>query len=341
MAVEKYHKNGKGITFKDLLSAGLASHKEQAQITLKHCLQTSLLFSLGNYKPQLYYPTRLKSEISKAKMTTNIPIGVTGVGYSKALPLRDNKTNNNNSCNESIVIQSLEGYVLPLLPSAPLFIHKIHFKLKIDPDCYDELDLSIGKVNNGKEHVEVVGRVRASYHFYSNGTVMVFTESSNSPFKLEDESDLSRLIAFFGQVRDRLVKLLADTHERIVPDLMEWELTQCDINRDIRVSDWLQFTGLKIQVMHLDHLFRIYIKSMGEKTVCRVEESLGNNSKNSKSSAIETIAAIFNPVEKVGKQIEEVGKKVDLVLSIISNDKCNNNLENPNSDVKKGGARIQ
>jgi hypothetical protein len=55
---------------------------------------------------------------------------------------------------------------------------------------------------------------------------------------------------------------------------MEWELTQCDVNRDIRVSDWLQFTGLKIQVKHLDHLFRIYIKSMGEKTVFRVKESL-------------------------------------------------------------------
>jgi hypothetical protein len=109
---------------------------------------------------------------------------------------------------------------------------------------------------------------------------------------------------------------------------MEWELTQCDVNRDIRVSDWLQFTGIKIQVKHMDHLFRIYIKSMGEKRVCRIEESLTcNASKDGKSSAIETISAIFNPVEKVQKQIEEVGKKVDLVLSIIRNDKYNNNEE--------------
>ena len=80
---------------------------------------------------------------------------------------------------------------------------------------------------------------------------------------------------------------------------------------------------------------------MGEKTVCRVEESLSNTSKNNKSSAIETVNNIFNPVENVQKQIEEVGKKVDLVLSIIGNDKYNNNEENPNSDNKKGGARIQ
>jgi hypothetical protein len=60
-------------------------------------------------------------------------------------------------------------------------------KLKIDPACYRELDFPIGKGNGGKEHVEIIGRVRVSYRFYSVGTVMVFTESSNSPFKLEDE----------------------------------------------------------------------------------------------------------------------------------------------------------
>jgi hypothetical protein len=68
---------------------------------------------------------------------------------------------------ESIVIQSLEAYVLPMLPAAPLFIHKMQFKLKIDPACYRELDLQIGKGNGGKEHVEIIGRVRVSYRFYS------------------------------------------------------------------------------------------------------------------------------------------------------------------------------
>jgi hypothetical protein len=45
-------------------------------------------------------------------------------------------------------------------------------------------------------------------------------------------------------------------------------------------------------------------------------------------------------VEKVQKQIEEVDKKVDLVLSIIGNDKYNNNEESSNSDNKKGGPTI-
>lgn len=46
-------------------------------------------------------------------------------------------------------------------------------------------------------------------------------------------------------------------------------------------------------------------------------------------------------MEKVQKQIEEVGKKVDLVLSIIDNDKYNNNEESSNTDNKKGGDAIQ
>ena len=120
---------------------------------------------------------------------------------------------------------------------------------------------------------------------------MVFTESSDNPFKLEDETDLSRLIAFFGQVRDRLVTFLADTHERIVPSVLEWEITQCDINKDIKVGEGLQYTGLKVQVKHFDHLFRVYIKSLGKDTACRVEESL-----NPKKPAVQAINEILpNP----------------------------------------------
>ena len=246
LAIEKYNRNGKGITFNDLLSCGLALHKEQAQTTLKHCLKSKDLFTISDHKPQQYYPTALRAEISKHRMSKNIPIGVTGVSCcfssSKTSTFPDTKINS--SCNaDSIVIQSLEGYILPLLPSAPLFIHKMQLKLNIIPACYKELKLPVGKGNNVKEHAEVIGKVRVTYHLYANGTIMVFTESSNNPFKLEDEADRSRLIAFFGQIRDRLVTFLMDTHERIVPDILEWELTQCDINKDIRVGMLFSIQG--------------------------------------------------------------------------------------------------
>jgi len=289
VATNKFKKNGKGITYRDLLSTGVASSRTQAQVTLKHCLSRNVLFTLGNYKPQQYYPTCLKSEIPKK----NIPVGVTGVNHSKAGLLQSKSIT---SCLniDPVIVQTLEGYVLPLLPEAPLHIHRMHFKVKVPAEYYHELAPPVDSQNRGKQHEDIIGRVRVRYCFYTNGTVMVFTESSNAPFKLEDETDLSRLIAFFGQVRDRLVIFLADKHERIVPDIMQWELTQCEINKDIVVGDWLQVAGLKIQIKHFDHLLRIYIKSMGRDTVCRVEESCNSINR----PAIEAISNIFHPYDK-------------------------------------------
>jgi len=81
-----------------------------------------------------------------------------------------------------------------------------------------------------------------------------------------------------------------DTYERIVPDILEWELTQCDINKDIRVSDALQYTGIKVQLKHFDSLFRIYIKSIGKDTTCRIEESLSPN-----KPVVQALSEIFRP----------------------------------------------
>ena len=286
LAVSKYKSNGEGITYKDLMSKGLAFSKAQAQVTLKHCFKGNILFTLGNYKPQRYYPGCLKSEILKK----NIPIGVTGVNHSKPALLQ-NKPATGTSLNlDSVVIQTLEGYILPLLPETPLHIHKMQLKVKVLAECYHEIALPVNPWNKGKQHEEIIGKANVRYRFYANGRVMVSTDNSNSPFKLEDELDLSRLIAFFGQVRDRLVVFLADKHERIVPDIMQWELTQWDVNRDVKIDHiWAQITGLKIQIKHIDHLFRVYIKSMGKDTVCRVEECC-----KSTKTAFEVIDKIFN-----------------------------------------------
>ena len=47
--------------------------------------------------------------------------------------------------------------------------------------------------------------------------------------------------------------------------------------------------GLKVQVKHFDRLFRVYIKSIGKDTVCRVEESLNPT----KKPAVQAINEIF------------------------------------------------
>jgi hypothetical protein len=103
---------------------------------------------------------------------------------------------------------------------------------------------------------------------------MIFVACSNNPFKLEDEADESILYSFLGQVRDRLLYLVTDPHERIVPPITEWILTGCDINKDITVSDMLQVTANNIQLKHANRVFRMYIKSLGDKAVYRVEESV-------------------------------------------------------------------
>src|SRR5262249_44311665 len=158
------------------------------------------------------------------------------------------------------------------------------------PECYQELDLPRWKRNHGKHYPDMIGKVRVDYVFYANGTVDVYTQSSENPHRLETETDRGRLLAFFGQLRDRLITFLMDKHERLVPDIMSWEMTECDINKDIKVSDWLHLCGIKIQVKHLDRLFSVYIKSMGKDTVCRVEERKSMK----QTSAIEIIDKVFN-----------------------------------------------
>jgi len=103
----------------------------------------------------------------------------------------------------------------------------------------------------------------------------VFVACSNKPFKLETELDEALLFSFSGQVRDRLLYLLADPHERIVPPITEWWLVGCDVNKDVDIThDMLQLTGLHIQLKDADRVFRLYIKSLGGRTFYRAEESL-------------------------------------------------------------------
>lgn len=319
LAVEVYRKKcGRGITYQDLLNKGFAYRKRQAQDTLKYNIRRGTLFTLGDKRPQQYYPTAIRSEIIENKQK-NTPLDPTGVALPYPLPISKNPLAN---CLEPIIIQTLEGYILPLLPEAPLFIHNMHFKTRVSPECYAELNLPSYNRNHGKCHTEIIGNTHVDYVFYSNGTVNVDTTCSKNPHKLETEEDRSRIIAFFGQIRDRLIILLTDRHERIVPDIMQWELTECDINKDIKISDFFHFTGIKIQVKHFDHLFRIYIKSSGQDTVCRVENQLQPH-----KPAIEFINDIFNPIERVEKQIEQfietMEKRINQKLDSILNCNCN------------------
>jgi len=286
LAVDKYkNKNRKGIIYQDLMDSGLAIHKRQAQDMLKYHLRKGTLFTLRDTRPQQYFPSIMRSEIIKNEFDKNTPIDPTEVTYSSTL--------HSSNPFDNLTLQTLEGYILPLLPAAPLFIHNMHLKLKIPRECYVEIKLPTIHGNSGKKHSEVIGTSRVDYTFYPNGTINVEIRCSNHPFKLQTEEDRSRLLVFFGQVRQALISFLMDSHERLVSEIMHWELTECDINKEIKVSHWFHYTGSKIQVKHLNHLFSLYIKSMGEDTVYRVEER-----KHPKKYAIDAINDIFNPKEE-------------------------------------------
>lgn len=179
----------------------------------------------------------------------------------------------------------------------------MHFKTKIPRECYGVLKLPNYRRNKGKHQQEIIGKTLVDYIIYKSGTVDVQTTCSNNPYKLETEEDRFRIIEFFGQLRAGLITLL---HERIVPDVLEWQLTECDLNKDIKVTELLHFSGIKIQVKHLDHLFRIYIKTLGKDTVCRVEEC-----KQPKESPLELINDIFNPIDRIEKRLNDISQQLN------------------------------
>jgi hypothetical protein len=322
VAIEKFRKNGRGITVQDLVSNDFAESKGLAREKIKYCRERRLLFTPLNVKPQEYFPTCLKSDVID-KLLKNAQVRVTGIGSATPSFLHDKETQkisfDSHSEVESIILQTLEGHVLPLLPKTPLYIHRLHFKVKIPRECFREIALPVAPYNKGKEHQEIIGSILAKYRFYANGSVVITTESSNNPFKLENEADYCTIMAFLGQLRDRLILFLADKHERFVPDITSWELTQWDVNKDVKIDDWAQIVGSKIQVRHACRLFRVYIKSGGRDTVCRVEESFSSKNK----SAVEAISDIFNPHERLEKQISDLGRKVDQLLISRSNDTSN------------------
>ena len=108
LGINKYRQNGRGICFKDLLSNSLAKHKKQAQATLKYCLSANVLFTPYNRKPQQYYPTCLKSEISNKI----IPVRAIGVGLSRPRLFPGNCGNNgsidSNHGLDPAIVQTLE-----------------------------------------------------------------------------------------------------------------------------------------------------------------------------------------------------------------------------------------
>ena len=102
----------------------------------------------------------------------NTPLDPIGVAFPNRSPLSISNGPLAN-CLEPVILQTLEGYILPLLPKSPLFIHNMHFKTKVSPECYSELKLPHYTRNRGKYHTEIIGSMHVDYVLYSSGTVNI------------------------------------------------------------------------------------------------------------------------------------------------------------------------
>jgi hypothetical protein len=165
IAIEKYRKNGLGITFEDI-KRRFSVNKTEAQRKLKYFHGRDVLFTakditfeapgiLENKSPQRYFPTRIKAEIIEGKSKRkNVQVNPTGVDL---LAPPSSKLTSAISDDSDIVTNTLEGYVLPLLPQAPIFIDNLHFKTQVPSECYLDLDLPYYEKNKGKNHSENIG----------------------------------------------------------------------------------------------------------------------------------------------------------------------------------------
>jgi hypothetical protein len=191
----------------------------------------------------------------------------------------------------------------------------------IYPEYYEPLPQDLNEKwqkNRGKPHYETMARGDITFIVYPNGKVLVMAACSNKPLKLETDEDESNLFSFLGQVQDRLLFYLHDPREHTVPPIMEWRLIECDIDRDVEVSDLMQLTAIDLQFKDVDRVFRLYIKTLGDRAVYRAEESVTLD-----APINEALRSIRNPNERLEKKIDELAEIVKSLATLSHNSSAN------------------
>jgi hypothetical protein len=283
LAVEKYRSCGKGITFEDL-QRKFYIRKARVQRSLKHFHEEHVLFTaedlnsqgiyfIRNTNPQQYFPSCIKSDVlENLKKRLNVQVQPTGSNLYNL----SNHSNRANALSNILGNHKAQSFldVLILLPFAQLHIHRLQLTLFIDREYYQTLTKKAMPMNLGKPFEVHIGRRYVNYIFYRNGRVEIAIRSTDTPFKLENDEDVSVLFSFFGQVRDRLIHWVSDVWERKVPGITDWILKACDLNKDVEIDERAQLCLPDIQLKYAGQVFRMYIKSLQDRAVCRVERSL-------------------------------------------------------------------
>jgi hypothetical protein len=300
LAVEKFTKSKEGITFTDLRDK-FGISKPRAQRKLKSCYERKVLFAPARHKPQQYYPKCLKAEVYEyITMKENVPVHPTGVTSSKH-PLSN-----------ALELQKAQNFldILVRLPFVPIHIHKLQLMLSVGKEYYTVLEHDADPRNKAKRYEEHIGKTITQYIYSPNGTIEVSIACSDSPFKLETDDDVAILFSFFGQVRDRLLYHLSDPRERKVPPIIYWRLNQCDVNKDVEITEKMQFTLPDIQLRYADRVFRAYVKLLGENAVYRCEESLKLD------------LALQDGLDYIRFPNKDLEQKVDRLIDLVKESNC-------------------
>ena len=261
---------------------------------------------LQNTNPQQYYPRCIKAEIiESAKKKKIAPVQPTGVHRPKdsVYPL-------SNAIEHQKAHTFLEALVA--LAYAPPYIHKLLLMFHLNTEFYGELEQKEQPINRAKQYEENIGRRHVTYSLSPNGTVEVYIATTDTPLRIEEDEDVSDIFAFLGQVRDRFLYHVSDIKENHVPNLFNWILKQCDLNKDVEIDDIAQLTFPDIQLRSADRVFRLYVKVIKDKAYCRGEESLALN-----QALYEALDNIRHPYKSIENKIDRLTKLLDKVYGSV------------------------
>lgn len=139
----------------------------------------------------------------------------------------------------------------------------------LNTEFFKELRQREQPINRAKTYEENIARRHVTFRLSPNGTVEVYVTTTDTPFRIDRDEDVSALFAFLGQVRDRFLYHVSDIKEQHVPNLLNWILKQCDLNKDVEIDDVAQLTFPDIQLKSADRVFRLYVKVIKDKSYCR------------------------------------------------------------------------
>lgn len=303
----------KGTNFENIV-VEFGTGKSRAQTILKRGKQKELFFTPVRKNPQEYFPTSKRFEVIEyINNQKNVPKDTTGTEHF------------NSPLSYALEKQKADTFLEALLLSKYISraIHKLQVELVIDKlklldnDYYDTISNREWPGNRAKVREEFIDERKITYAYYRNKRIVISVSCSNKPFRIETDADLIILYSFFGQLRDRLENHIADPRGRLVPQISTWILKQCDINKDVPITDKAQVTLPDIQISTAFRVFRLYVKNLEGQPYYRCEESRQVN------QPLQILDSMLNVNQGVEKRMDELSRKIDSLIKLINKNQNN------------------